>query len=240
MNPNTYSPGAGRTYFLRIALAVMAWFTVQPSLAQDPSIIGTYHGLVSRTTEPPAWVNSHLGARIEIITQVNGNYTGKLITAGSSLNFSGHITSADPTAGTSSTTIPRTGLPALTLDLDFSNDLMTGTITHPDGESASITGWRSVWVAGTRPAKDYLGRHNFIITSDLPDVGAGFGSFTVAANGSLSITGKLPDGTILNCITFLGPTDFPRPHWRGAHLPDFLHQARELHGSASNHAFDKG
>ena len=117
---------------------------------------------------------------------------------------------------------------------------MTGTITHPDGESASITGWRSVWVAGTRPAKDYLGRHNFIITSDLPDVGAGFGSFTVAANGSLSITGKLPDGTILNCITFLGPTDFPRPHWRGAHLPDFLHQARELHGSASNHAFDKG
>jgi hypothetical protein len=202
----TYSPGSGHAYFLRIALAVMAWFTVQPSMAQDPSIIGTYHGLVSRTAEPPAWVNSHLGARIEIITQVNGNYMGKLITTGTPLSFSGRITSADPTEGTSSTTILRTGLPALTLDLDFSNDLMTGTITHPDGETASITGWRSVWVAATRPAKDYLGRHNFIITSDLPDVGAGFGSFTVAANGSLSITGKLPDGTILNCITFLGPT----------------------------------
>jgi hypothetical protein len=177
----------------------------QGALAQEPSTTGTYHGLVTRTIDPPLWSNAHLGARFELTVAANGGYNGKVITTGTPLSFSGFITSTGIGTGTSSTTIPRGALPALTLDLDFSNDAVGGTITHPDGEMASVSAWRRVWDNTARPATDYLGRYNFYLPTSLGEAGHGIGTFTVAANGDLTVSGKLPDGTAFKTVTFLGP-----------------------------------
>ncbi len=188
-----------------LCILLMTQASIHSGWAQEPGTVGSYHGLVTRTSEPPPWSNAHVGARFELSVAANGSYTGKVITTGTPLSFSGSITSTDVGAGTSSTTIPRGGLPALTLDLDFSNDAVVGTITHPDGEMASITAWRRVWDSTARPATNYLGRYNFYLVTSLGEVGCGIGSFSVAANGDVTVSGKLPDGSAFKTITFLGP-----------------------------------
>lgn len=184
---------------------LLTWSACQSVLAQEPDLIGIYHGWTTRTAEPPAWPNSHLGARLELTALANRTYTGKLISTGTPLSFSGSITVTDVGVGTSSTTIPRGSLPALTVDLSFADDLVTGTITHPDGEASAVSGWRNVWNASTRPATQYLGRHHFLMTTELSGSGTGFGSFTVPASGAVTVTGKLPDGSAFNTTTFVGP-----------------------------------
>lgn len=186
-------------------MLLMAVAGIPNGWAQEPGTLGAYHGLVTRTSEPPPWSNAHVGARFELSVAANGSYTGKIISTGTPLSFSGNITSTDVGAGTSSTTIPRGGLPALGLELDFSNDAVAGTITHPDGETASITGWRRVWDSTARPATNYLGRYNFYLITSLGEVGCGIGSFSVAANGDVTVSGKLPDGSVFKTVTFLGP-----------------------------------
>jgi hypothetical protein len=191
--------------FANVVWILMLLTGADAALAQEPSTTGTYHGMVTRTIDPPPWFNAHLGARFELTVAANGSYTGKVISTGTPLSFSGNITSTDVGAGTSSTTIPRGGLPALTLDLDFSNDAVAGTISHPDGETASVLAWRRVWHSTARPATNYLGRYNFYLSTGIGEVGYGFGSFTVAANGDITVNGKLPDGSAFKTVTFLGP-----------------------------------
>lgn len=187
-------------------LAALAMTNSWNLMAQDPSTVGVYHGIVSRTAEPTAWTNSHLGAQLEITALANGSYTGKLTSVGTPLSFSGSIVSTDIGVGTSTATISRGSLPALTVELSFADDQVSGTVSHPDGISATLSGWRNVWNATTRPATDYLGRHHFLVTtSELGSVGTGFGSFTVPANGSITVSGKLPDGSAFKTTTFVGP-----------------------------------
>lgn len=186
-------------------LAALAMMTSWNLMAHDPSTVGVYHGLVSRTAEPPAWTNSHLGAQLEINALANGTYTGKLTSLGTPLSFSGSILSTDIGVGTSTATISRGSLPALTVELSFADDQVSGTVSHPDGSSATLSGWRNVWNAATRPATDYLGRHHFLVTSELGSAGTGYGTFTVPANGSITVNGKLPDGSAFKTTTFVGP-----------------------------------
>ncbi|MEQ1748611.1 MAG: putative Ig domain-containing protein, partial [Prosthecobacter sp.] len=202
---HTYSFLLKPSRFLRVAWMIFIGCALQPLLAQEPEVIGVYHGMVSRTTEPPAWPNSHLGARLELTALANRTYTAKLISTGTPLSFNGIITVTDVGVGTSSTTIPRGSLPALTVDLSFADDQVTGTIMHTDGESATVSGWRNVWNANTRPATPYLGRQHFLMTTELSGAGTGFGSFTVPANGAVTVTGKLPDGSAFSTTTFVGP-----------------------------------
>ena len=200
-----YSLHLGRTLAFRMATLILTWSVCQSVLAQDPEVIGVYHGTVSRTAEPPAWPNSHLGARLELTALANRTYTAKLISAGTPLSFNGIITVTDVGVGTSRTTIPRGSLPALTVELNFSDDLVTGTISHPDGDSSAVSGWRNVWNANTRPATQYLGRQHFLMATELSGAGTGFGSFTVPTSGAVTVTGKLPDGSAFSTTTFVGP-----------------------------------
>ncbi|GEP43014.1 hypothetical protein BGE01nite_23050 [Brevifollis gellanilyticus] len=183
----------------------MSCFAVLTASAQDPapSFIGTFHGLVDRTASE-VWANSTLGARIELIVAANKTYTGKLISQGTPLTFSGTIVEISPGEGSSTTTINRGSLPALTLDLGFASDELTGAVSHPDGGMASLSGWRNVWHATARPATPYLGRFNFLISTELGE-GKGFGTLTVPANGAVTVSGKLPDGSTFSTTTFVGP-----------------------------------
>jgi hypothetical protein len=175
------------------------------SQGQEPSMVGQYVGVVARTGEIPIWTNSQLGARLELTAQASGNFSGKLIYSGTTLSFTGTIDRADPGSGTSSVRIPRGSLPALTLDLTFGEDLVTGSLSHPDGEMVSVSGWRKVWNNTSRPATAFLGRHHFHLQTELGEVGTGFGSFIVPADGDITVNGKLPDGSAFKTIGFLGP-----------------------------------
>lgn len=175
------------------------------SQGQEPSLVGQYVGAVARTGEIPIWTNSHLGARLELTAQASGNFSGKLIYSGTTLSFTGAIDSTDVGIGTSSVTIPRGSLPALTLDLNFSDDLVSGTLSHPDGEMVSVSGWRKVWHKTSRPATAFLGRHHFHLQTIEGEVGTGFGTFTVPADGAITVNGKLPDGSDFKTSGFLGP-----------------------------------
>lgn len=191
--------------FISLFACITAAALMTSAQGQDPSLVGSFHGIVGRTGEPASWMNSHLGARLEITVVANRTYTGKLISVGTPLTFSGTITPSDVGAGSSTATISRGSLPALTVQLDFANDEVTGSVENSqDGMNVPLSGWRNVWNASTRPATAYLGRYNFLITTGL-EAGMGFGSLTVPANGAVTVSGKLPDGSTFSTDTFVGP-----------------------------------
>jgi hypothetical protein len=183
----------------------------QAKAQQVSTVVGLFHGLVERTAEPAPWGNSHLGARLELTVAANKSYTGKAISLGTPLTFAGTISETAPGTGTSTATILRGSQPALTVQLNFENDEVTGSISHPNGDSANLSGWRKVWDAKTRPvSSSFLGRFNFHVaagslSSSWFGAGTGFGSFTVPAGGDVSVSGKLPDGSEFKTTTFLGP-----------------------------------
>lgn len=186
-------------------IALVLFFMPTAIQAQDPSLVGQYVGLAARTGETPVWTNSHLGGRLEMTAAASGNFSGKLIYSGTTLSFTGAIESTDVGSGTSTVLISRGSLPALTLDLFFSEDLVSGILSHPDGESVSVSGWRKIWNATTRAATSFMGRHHFHLRTDLSEVGNGFGSFTVASDGDLTVNGELPDGNKFKTSSFVGP-----------------------------------
>lgn len=175
-----------------------------------PSVVGVFHGLVERTPNPAPWVNGHLGARIELTVATNKSYTGKLISLGAPMTFSGVIEETDPGVGSSTAVISRGSLSALTLRFNFSHDRVIGSVSDASGNSVNISGWRKVWNTSTRPiSANLIGRFNFHVVSDLAasvtGYGTGFGSFTVAAGGDVTVSGRLPDGSAFKTTTFVGP-----------------------------------
>lgn len=195
-----------------LSVVLLTYLSTGLAAAQNivPSVVGTFHGLVERTPEPSPWTNGHLGARMELTVAANKSYSGKIISLGTPLTFSGTIVETDTGTGSSTATISRGGLPALTVELNFTNDEVTGSISDTDGSSASLRGWRKVWNATTRPiSTSLLGRFNFHVGSSLDDggigSGTGFGSFTVPVGGDVTVSGKLPDGSDFKTTTFVGP-----------------------------------
>jgi hypothetical protein len=82
--------------------------------------------------------------------------------------------------------------------------------TLSDGShSATITGWRNVW----NPApliKPYAGYYTMALNAPSPQTkpvpqGNGYASFTVATTGTLTVSGKLAEGTAFTTSGFVGP-----------------------------------
>jgi len=183
------------------------------------NLAGVYAGQVPRQ----AVLGSNLGGRFDITLSSIGGITGSLTLGTLKYPLVGAL-EVDVNAvllPSATLTIKRTGTPlpaplTVTFSMDASkNRLSTGNVT--DGtHNVAFTAWRQIW--STTPvaanASTYLGYHTFGIA--LPDgdslsgstnvpQGSGYGSFTVAKDGKLSITGKTPDGEPLTASTFVGP-----------------------------------
>lgn len=180
------------------------------------NIAGVYTGPVDRQVN----LNGNLGGRIDLTVTSTATFTGKLIMGTVTYSLTGaldiDVEGVEPPKAT--LVIKRTGTPlpqplVVTFAIDTTKSVITdGKIT--DGfDNITFAGWRQIWNTTTAQAVNYLGLYNFGLDipsllaghDDIPQ-GNGYGTFTVAKDGKLSVSGKTADGESFTTATFVGPT----------------------------------
>jgi hypothetical protein len=179
-------------------------------------VVGSFTGTVARE----AALNGGLGGRVDFTIASTGVVSGSFLLGTAKVPFKGSIVidSVPPLAPPTATiTIPRTGKTTLTFEFTLdpaANKLATGTSTLDDPtHSAAVEGWRHVWKAtGTPPLNLATALPKLFTFALRPPVapltmprGDGFGSFTLAKDGKLTLAGKTGDGESYTCATFAGP-----------------------------------
>lgn len=183
------------------------------------NVIGQFAGLIDRS---PA-LTGGLGGSVTLLTTKKGTYSGKATLGARTFAFKG-ILDPNPAGATASVVISRgKALPPLTLTFAVNNttgliERALSSITDAT-ETASFGGWRQTWITarGAPPAAAKLaGYYTVGLTMDtalqgtsqnigIPQ-GTGYASFTVApATGTLTVAGRLADGTAFTTATFAGP-----------------------------------
>jgi hypothetical protein len=193
---------------------------------------GVYVGLIEREAN----LNESLGGRIDLtVTALTGAFSGSL-TMGSSpkLSFKGGLDigidgSGQPISYKATVTIPRTGILApltltFTIDPTTKDRFSVGDVASQDVAgvvSVPVTAWKQIRKATplASSASAYLGLYNLglrlPVTTPIanPNIGDnnvpqgnGYASFMVAAAGTLTITGRTPDGETLTGGAFVGPS----------------------------------
>lgn len=173
-------------------------------------VIGSFTGMM----KSKGLLGGNLNGRIDFTVASTGVISGftTIGTVKNSLTGTIDTTGAQPT---SMITILRPNVVPLILNLVFDPGLnaIDSTSTLSSGISmAAISGWRQVWrTTGTlplNPATTVAKRYNFVLNppavAGLPE-GGGFGSFTLATNGTLTVTGKTAEGDTFNTTGFAGP-----------------------------------
>lgn len=188
-------------------------------LATPASARGTFTGLIQRD----ATFNEGFGGLLTFKSSSLGSLTGTVKLGGTSLNIPITGQLEVPVNGGSPTAhvvIPRTGKPALVLDLTLNSGstghfLASLTVDQPGGASINFDGYRHSWTSDATAGK-YAGRYT--AAYDQPDnaallpQGSGFSSLTCDVNGVVNWAGKLADGT-----PFTGSSTL----WSTAQMPVF-------------------
>ena len=222
------------THTLRISAtnatgASLVWersLQVLPLLAETT---GTFAGLLPRHPS----LGDTLGGSITLsIHPVTGAYTGSLLLGQTKIPFKGRLNTSFDGSATTSTSIPRRGLPPLMLQ--WNQDLSTTT---------PMTGFLSTLVAGVEvrlpwsavrnpwsrstPATAFAARYHLILEppppsagslprTDLPE-GKGYLALTASAlSGRVSISGRLADGSPATGAAFLSGIGTLPLHLRSA------------------------
>lgn len=181
-----------------------------PELA---GLAGTYVGPIDRNTES-GLPGSELGGRFEMTVSTLGALTGKLYLGAVTLPAKGFI-ELDGEVPYAEFTVARAGgLTPLVVGFEIEDDtLVNGYISDTENE-VNFDGYRNVYHAKNNPADDVKGLYNFSIgfadaNPNLADAsvpqGAGYGSFTIAPDGKLTIKGKTADGEAYTTASFVGP-----------------------------------
>ncbi|MDB6076241.1 MAG: putative Ig protein, partial [Verrucomicrobiaceae bacterium] len=165
------------------------------------TLMGSFSGLVARD----ATANAKLGSTLSLTTTSTGAYTAKVTTGATLKSYIGGF--LIPTAPQINSTATA-ALPALVLTLDTSTNLISGTYN-----GAPISGWKQTWNATTNPPVNLQGYYSVGIDlkdagddgiSEIPQ-GSGYATFTVAAAGTLTVSGKTADGQVITTSGFVGP-----------------------------------
>ena len=168
-------------------------------------IVGSYIGHVAQEST----INPR-GGRVDFSIATTGVVTGKFILGAAIYSFTGALNTSIATPDVSTAAIPVTGT---SLVFAFTYTASTGKLslaTLSDGShSSTITGWRNVW----NPApliKPYAGYYTMALNAPSPQTkpvpqGNGYASFTIAATGTLTVSGKLAEGTAFTTSGFVGP-----------------------------------
>ena len=192
---------------------------------------GVYVGLIEREAN----LNESLGGRIDLtVTALTGAFSGSLTMGTVKYPFKGGLEigiapgNGPPTAS-ATVTIPRAGILApmtltFTIDPTTKDRFSVGEVASQDVAgvvSVPVTAWKQIRKATplASSASAYLGLYNLglrlPVTTPIanPNIGDnnvpqgnGYASFTVAAAGTLTITGRTPDGETLTGGAFVGPS----------------------------------
>jgi len=175
-------------------------------LAVRPFSGGRYIGSIAHDEQ----INGNLGGRFDLSTTPSGSYSLKLTQGGIVKSFRGKLDGE----------IDGTPLIQLTTGTDqvsikLNQFLATGTIARSGdgGTEVALYGWRSVWNFNKNPAIQYRGFYSAGIevqsvplaeTRVLPE-GTGYVYFEVKRGGSLTVLGRVADGSAIVTKGFLGP-----------------------------------
>lgn len=185
-----------------------------------PGVVGTFHGLIERSSTVNVGSIPNLGARWEMTVSPLGAVSGKIIEGVTTRSFADQL---EVTAATANSPTVSAAITGTTLTLDLKLDAVTDSLSTGVGEnvlrsagnSSVVTGWGNAWstTAPIKRATQFRGPYSFAIfnptttnaTNTAAPDGFGFGSFIVSeTNGALRITGDLPDGSKILCDTFIG------------------------------------
>lgn len=197
-------------------LSATANLVVRP-ITGGAALVGSYIGVISPSALDTAFQD---GGRIDLTTTTAGAYSGKVTLGTTSISFTGGKLNVGVTAGVdynnrNSITIPRRGLPSLMVEFDLNVDsllLENGEITD-SMVTSPFSGWKNKW-STTEKALLYKGYYTMVFEApaaapgDLSyPLGDGYAAFTVADLGTLTVVGKLADGTTFTTSSgFVGPT----------------------------------
>lgn len=179
------------------------------------AVVGTFVGQVGVSDI----FNEGQGGRIDMTVTDGGKISGKLTMGKDVLSFTGTM---DQTAGairtTGQATVKRKGnlaplqmsLSALSPSGYTDSGNVTGTLT--DGEnSVAFTAYRKIYNINWSPNYSYVGKLNIGLTppatsSGLINIPQGQGYLIASPDngGTVSIAGRLSDGTTVTCSSFLG------------------------------------
>ncbi|MCX6854188.1 MAG: BACON domain-containing protein, partial [Verrucomicrobia bacterium] len=194
-------------------------FTIQV-IPLPAGVIGTFHGLIERSSTVNVGTIPNLGARWEMTVSALGAVSGKIVEGVTSRSFADQLEVTAATANSPTISAAVTGT-ALTLDLKLNaltDSLSSGAgenVLRSAGNSSVVTGWGNAWstTAPIRRATQFRGPYSFAISNPstntatntaAPD-GYGFGNFIISeTNGALNITGDLPDGSKILSASFIG------------------------------------
>lgn len=180
-------------------------------------------GIYAGTLDHSAEINGSLGGRLDLTITKTGAYSGSLMLGATRLALKGAVNVFRAETNTlpyAELVLKRSGKPApqdvkLRFEIDPATGLLTNTsrVTTADNvHSALITGWRRV---NALAAANYVGYYTFGLRLGDPGLVGGtsvnkvpqgwsYGSFTVAKDGKLTLSGRTADGDKITGASFVG------------------------------------
>jgi hypothetical protein len=169
-------------------------FIAEANFVTNPflSALGTYYGLFAPTNGPRAQTNS--GAITFSVTQT-GSLSGKIILGSATATLAGTFN-----AGGSATVPGKVhGKSAFTADLqlDFSNQLATGTISNADFNSPLLANLNPF--SAKNKATNFAGQYTLIIPGTnitaIGPLGNSYATVKISTTGAVTVSGALADNT---------------------------------------------
>lgn len=170
-------------------------------------LMGSFTGIVARHLT----LNADLGGRVDLTVANTALISGSLIQGTVKYPFTGQLdVSTTPRRAIINITRPKLNPLTLTLLFDVATQTFAAGSKVASGlDEAAISGWRLKWqkvgtVATSTPKLYTFGLRTTMLNKGEP-AGDGYGSFTLNADGKVTLAGKANDGVSYTCATFVGP-----------------------------------
>jgi len=198
-------------YRVRISNLVGALWSLSATLTLEGALVGKFTAPLDR--DP--MLNANLGGRLDLTTTAKNTFSGKVTLGASSHSFRGSLIPDpnDPNHATGTAEIKRGRNSPLTLTFTLGPDAIdSATLFDPlSTATLALRGWRNVWHSRNNPPTIYAGYHTLGFnlpesTDEARPEGTPHASFTIhPKTGTLTLAGRLADGTAFTSATFVGP-----------------------------------
>ena len=176
------------TFTNELNLVLEANFETNVFLAAE----GAYRGLFGPANESDRQQTNSGSFSMNVTS--TGSCSGTLDLGGQNISFSGKL-NPDGLAGITTKAIRSVPALDMTLQLDFADQSVSGTISNSDGSlTAVLNGYRAVF-GGTEKATAFLGRYTLVVPgvsdSTVGPFGDGYGTVTVSSAGAVARSGSV-------------------------------------------------
>lgn len=168
-------------------------------------VLGSFAGLVERGET----IANCMGGMWRMQVTSSGAASGRVLLGTKSRSFRGRLDVGENNIPQFGVLVPRNGLPALQMHLEFGDNALVDGELSAENESVVLEGWKQVWGAGDFPLAGYytaelrLGQ-DFALTDDIPK-GSGYLTLKATKKGMAKWAGKMADGSLVKAALPVGP-----------------------------------